>query len=110
MPIKPLLPLLLICLAPGSVSWAKRIGLMLVVGKFKSEREYVIAPNRDPFWEQAPQDAVTGEGKRPPNIVLFFVADDLGVNDIPTFGGSVAGGRVQTPNIDASAAPTSLLS
>tara|TARA_B100001063_G_scaffold175786_1_gene164744 strand:- start:4407 stop:5921 length:1515 start_codon:yes stop_codon:yes gene_type:complete len=37
---------------------------------------------------------------RPPNIVLI-VADDLGYNDISTFGGGVAGGQLQTPHIDA---------
>ena len=32
------------------------------------------------------------------------MADDLGYNDISTFGGGVAGGRLQTPHIDALAA------
>jgi uncharacterized sulfatase len=40
---------------------------------------------------------------RPPNIV-FIIADDMGINDISTFGGGVAGGRVPTPNIDRLAA------
>lgn len=40
---------------------------------------------------------------RPPNVILI-VADDLGYNDISTFGGGVAGGRLQTPHIDALAA------
>lgn len=30
----------------------------------------------------------------------MIVADDLGFNDISTFGGGVANGRVKTPNID----------
>src|SRR5690606_28603145 len=34
----------------------------------------------------------------------FILADDLGFNDISTFGGGVAGGRVKTPNIDRLAA------
>lgn len=34
-----------------------------------------------------------------PNI-LFILVDDLGINDLSTFGGGVAGGRVPTPHID----------
>ena len=41
--------------------------------------------------------------QRPPNVILI-VADDLGYNDISTFGGGVAGGAVRTPNIDRLAA------
>ncbi|MEQ1688868.1 MAG: sulfatase-like hydrolase/transferase, partial [Sphingopyxis sp.] len=42
-------------------------------------------------------------GERPPNVILIL-ADDLGINDITTFGGGIAGGAVPTPNIDALAA------
>ena len=34
----------------------------------------------------------------------LIVADDLGINDLSTFGGGVAEGRVPTPNIDRLAA------
>ncbi|HCS26550.1 MAG TPA: sulfatase, partial [Spongiibacteraceae bacterium] len=47
--------------------------------------------------------AATPVDERPPNVVLI-VADDLGYNDISTFGGGVAGGRVHTPSIDQLAA------
>jgi arylsulfatase A-like enzyme len=62
-----------------------------------------VAPSRDIAWQQGPQTATLGSVDRPPNIVLI-VADDLGYNDISTFGGGVAGGRLQTPHIDALAA------
>lgn len=62
-----------------------------------------VAPSRDIAWQQGPQTATLGPVDRPPNIVLI-VADDLGYNDISTFGGGVAGGRLQTPHIDALAA------
>ncbi|MBY0568779.1 MAG: sulfatase-like hydrolase/transferase [Hyphomonadaceae bacterium] len=48
-------------------------------------------------WNQGPSEAPAGD--RPPNIIVIVV-DDLGYNDISLHGG-VAGGRVQTPNIDA---------
>lgn len=57
-----------------------------------------VQDNRPVVWQQglvAPLAA-----KRPPNIILI-VADDMGYNDISLNGGGVAGGIVQTPNIDA---------
>ena len=55
------------------------------------------------IWQKGP-DAPTAEaGSAPPNIV-FILLDDFGYNDLTTFGGGVAGGRVPTPNIDRLAA------
>ena len=62
-----------------------------------------IAPAREIAWQQGPEQPASVPTDRPPNIVLI-VADDLGYNDISTFGGGVAGGRLQTPHIDALAA------
>ena len=62
-----------------------------------------IGPPRDIAWQQGPAAATTAPTERPPNIVVIM-ADDLGYNDISTFGGGVAGGRLQTPHIDALAA------
>lgn len=50
-------------------------------------------------WQQGPETAKVSIDQRPPNVVLIL-ADDLGINDISTFGGGVAGGLVPTPNID----------
>ncbi|MGV1683904.1 sulfatase-like hydrolase/transferase [Sphingopyxis sp. NJF-3] len=57
-----------------------------------------VQANRPVAWQQGP--ATRPAGKRPPNIILI-VADDMGWNDISLNGGGVAGGIVQTPNIDA---------
>lgn len=56
-----------------------------------------IAPYQGVVWQEGPSESPAGE--RPPNIIVIVV-DDLGYNDISLHGG-VAGGRVQTPNIDA---------
>lgn len=55
---------------------------------------------REIAWQQGPAQPMLPPAERPPNIVLI-VADDLGFNDISFHGQGVAGGRLQTPHIDA---------
>lgn len=87
----------------GALAWFNRIDLLLMVVKFQSQREFEVAPHREIIWPEGPEEAAANADARPPNVVLI-VADDLGYNDISTFGGGVAGGRVQTPSIDRLAA------
>ena len=100
---KILLSSLVLVMVVGSLAWFKRIDLMLGLVKLKTDREFTVAPNREIAWEEGPQTSATEARERPPNIILIL-ADDLGYNDISTFGGGVAGGRVQTPHIDQLAA------
>lgn len=65
-----------------------------------------VGPNVEVKWAQGP--ATPAAGDRPPNVVVIL-ADDLGINDISTFGGGVAGGLVPTPNIDALAASGAIM-
>ena len=88
-----------IVLIGGSLVWWNRVDLMLALIKERASID--AAPNREVNWNRGPD--VADGAERPPNIV-FILADDLGYNDISTFGGGVAGGAVKTPGIDQLAA------
>ncbi|MDP3457713.1 MAG: sulfatase-like hydrolase/transferase, partial [Hyphomonas sp.] len=96
-----LLVILAIILGAGALAFhfRKEIILHLVTRADRPE----IAPYEPVAWMQGPAEAAAAPAERPPNIV-FILVDDMGINDISTFGGGLAGGRIQTPNIDALAA------
>ena len=95
---------LLVVAVLGGVAWMNKIPILLQVVSLQTDKEYA---DRKPFysvaWGQGPSETNLQANERPPNIILI-VADDLGFNDISTFGGGVAGGQVNTPNIDQLAA------
>ena len=62
-----------------------------------------VSENRPIEWLPGPATPASDRSDGPPNII-FILADDLGYNDISTFGGGVADGAVPTPNIDRLAA------
>jgi uncharacterized sulfatase len=78
-----------------------RTDLALALVRWRSAQP--VAENRPVSWQQGPQQAAQSPAERPPNIV-FILFDDLGMNDLSTFGGGVAGGKLKTPNIDKLAA------
>lgn len=100
---KILITVLVVLLCAATLAWLNRVDLMLAMAKKRASDEYVVQPNRVNDWQIGPSEATSEPAERPPNIVLIL-ADDLGLNDISTFGGGVAGGRVKTPNIDQLAA------
>lgn len=98
---KILIGLLLVVLVGGGFAWFNRQAIILYVVGNTGKRE--VGPNIPVPWKDGPAQATTPLAERKPNII-FILADDLGINDISTFGGGVAGGRVPTPNIDRLAA------
>ncbi len=98
---KILIGLLVVVLAGGGAAWLNRKAIVLFIAG--STGKQPVGPNIPVPWADGPVEAVASPGMRKPNII-FILADDLGFNDISTFGGGVAGGRVPTPNIDRLAA------
>lgn len=90
------------------LAYLNRVSILtfLVLERVKLDR-IEVAPNRPVIWQQGPTLAEVPISERPPNIVLILL-DDLGINDISTFGGGVANGMVPTPNIDKLAAQGAL--
>ena len=99
---KPLAIGLILVLALGAGAYVNRVPLVLALAKYRAH-SVAVGPTRDIPWSMGPAVAEQPADERPPNIILI-VADDLGYNDISTFGGGVADGRVQTPHIDQLAA------
>lgn len=87
----------------GGVGYHYKIEILLAAIKFQVKTGSEVAASREVHWQSGPPSADTPANKRPPNIILI-VADDLGINDISTFGGGIDGGRMKTPNIDRLAA------
>ena len=79
----------------ASIGWSFRVEILLGVIEYRYSSVEVSEP-RDIPWQQGPSVSTTTNLERPPNIILI-VADDLGYNDISTFGGGI----VQTPSIDS---------
>jgi uncharacterized sulfatase len=95
---------LLLAAALAGLGWTFRAELVLALAA--SAKRDDIPPWRPVAWMRGPPPAAMidpATGRRRPNIILI-VADDLGINDVSTFGGGLAGGRIKTPAIDALAA------
>ncbi|MEM1397884.1 MAG: sulfatase-like hydrolase/transferase [Pseudomonadota bacterium] len=88
---------LIAVLAVALLGWSNRKAIILHLITTMDKAE--VGPPRDIVWDQGPEQPIGGQSDQRPNIV-FILVDDLGINDISTFGGGVAGGLVPTPNIN----------
>lgn len=101
---------LVVALLIGAVAWFNRAVIIQTIALNRAKANRIDAgPTQTVPWNKGPADAAAPLAQRPPNIV-FILLDDLGYNDITTFGGGIAGGRVPTPNIDKLAAQGAIFS
>lgn len=91
----------LMLITMAAIGWFFRAEILLYLAAQRASA-VTVAEHREVTWASVkPQSSDNARSQ--PNVILI-VADDLGINDISTFGGGVANGRVQTPGIDRIAA------
>lgn len=98
---RALVGIVILVLFGTGVAWLNRKAIVLHLVTTSGQLE--VSETRPVDWDRGPDRPVTNRASGPPNII-FILADDLGINDISTFGGGVADGAVPTPNIDRLAA------
>ncbi len=84
----------------AAVAYFFRITILQYSLGWYTDLNHPRAANHAVPWLDGPAQATLAAAKRPPNIIVIM-ADDLGMNNVTTYGGGYAELGVPTPNIDS---------
>jgi len=91
---------LLLVVVLGALGWANRLLILRHSLGWYTDLVHPRAPNRPVPWQAGPATPQAPPSARPPNIIVIL-ADDLGRNDVTTYGGGHADWGAATPHIDS---------
>ncbi len=84
----------------GAVAYANRLLILQHSLGWYTDILHPREANREVPWVAGPVSATQALAQRPPNIIVIL-ADDMGFNDVTTYGGGYRKEGVATPNIDS---------
>ncbi len=89
-----------VIVAAGALLYANRMTVLQYSLGIVTDLRHPRLPPQTVNWQTGPATAAIPASERPPNIIVIL-ADDLGINDVSTYGTGWADAGVPTPHIDS---------
>ena len=89
-----------VLIALALTAYLNRIYLLTNMTGWLTDIKHPRETNHPVPWIVGPTAASLPPNERPPNIIVIM-ADDMGINDVTTYGGGYAASGAPTPNIDS---------